>query len=160
MPAKSLQILWEDAFGGRLTTSLDVDDSYNIADAETIAALNAHRALSQARIVSIHEVKSLDISGLTNGAAVSTGQYDRVKDKAALQLRVTASGQVKQVTIPAPVDSLFLTTGSYAYQEVVGPATAPLAAWIAASITEPFLVSAEGSAVTYRKGWRVGQPHP
>lgn len=160
MAAKLWTLVWEDAFGSRITTELQVDSTYTGVDAQSVAALNALRAMSQAKLISVHETLPIDISGLTNGAPSTTGSFDRVKDKAALQLKVTASGRVNQITVPAPVDGLFLATGAYALQEVVAAGTAPLSTFIAAAITEPLLVSAEGGAVTYRKGWRVGQPHP
>jgi hypothetical protein len=160
MASKLWTVQWKDFFGSLITTELNVDTTYGIADAESIAALNALRALSQAEIVSIHETIPLSIAGLTNPVAANAGSFDRVKDKAALQLKVTSSGRVNQVTVPAPVDGLFLATGAYALQEVIAPGTAPLSTFVAAAVTEPLLVSAEGGAVTYRKGWRVGQPHP
>lgn len=157
--ANTLTMKWQDAFGAFLTTSCDIDPAYDIGDTEVAAFLQAMRNMTQAKLIEASIAKKIDITGLTNGAPASAGSFDRVNDQAALQLLVTGSGAVKQVTVPAPLDTIFTQTGAYAFQEV-DPADSLVLAFVAAGVTEPILVSAEGGAVTYRKGWRRGQKHP
>lgn len=156
--ADLLTIEYKDAHNVTGSFSAWIDPGYTVASAEVLAMIQAFRNLTQCQVVEASIAKKVDLSTLTNPAPSTGGSYDRVRMQAQLQLARADNTGFLTVTVPAPVDGIFQTSGAYAMQDV-DPADALIVAWVAAAITEPILVTPQGGAVTFRKGWLKGQPH-
>lgn len=158
MGSQLLSLEYQDKAGRTGTFSLYVDDSLAKDDAALLAIIQAHRNMSQANLIEASLQVPIDISGLTNPAAADTGSYDTVRDQAVLQeARIDNTGYL-QVSVPAPIDGIFMTSGGYAGQDV-NPAAAAVLAWETAIEGTGKMVTPQGGQVTFRKGWRKGQPH-
>jgi len=157
--ATRLVYKYRDYQGREASFSQHVADAYaSASDADLLAMIQAHRNMTQAFLVDVKIEVDVDISGLANVAAIQSGSFDSVRDQAIL-LGKTASGSIVRVTVPAPLDAIFQSSGSYALQDV-NKASAEVAAFIAEAITEPVWSHPEDAPVTsLSKGWRRGLPH-
>lgn len=158
MALAQLNVTWEDAYAKTGVFGFLIDAAYDDGVyAEILAFLQDMLDASQAKITKVLLAKELVISSLTGNAVATTGSYDRIDDQAVLAFRA-ASGLDVKLSIPAPVDSVFQTTGAHAQQDV-NPADATIVALILTGITEAVLASRAQDALTFRKGWRKGQKH-
>lgn len=165
MAADLLTLKYRDAFGAEGSFSIHIQAGLAPSNADLLAAIQAHRNLSQAQLVSAKLVADIDISGLANPAAVATGSYDRVRDQAVLQARRVDGTGVVRCSVPAPVDAVFESTGAYAQQDVDGDG-ALVQAFRNAILDEQTSVTAgeiwtspQEDDLDFDKGWRKGQPH-
>jgi len=158
MAASTLMLKWRDYQGRETTLGYNVGSAYPPGDADLLALIQALQNMSQANIVEAWVLVSIDPSGLTGSQPVESGSFDAVGDQAQLQFdRADNTGKVK-ITIPAPLDTLFVGTGPYALADI-DTADSLVAALVTAGITEPVLVSPQEGALTLDKGWRKGQKH-
>jgi len=160
MPTGTLSVRYQDAHGKVGTFGVLVDTAYDDGVyAEIIALVQSMLDASQAQVTGVQLLKDLDIVGsLTGNSAVTGGAYDRIDDQAILAWR-SPEGLDIRMSVPAPVDGLFATSGAYAQQDV-DPASTELLAVIAAGSTTPVLAPKVGTTpLSFRKGWRKGQKH-
>lgn len=158
MAAKLISVKWRDAQGRETTLSYSIGTAYSAGDAELTALLQALQNMSQAEIVEAHLMVPVVVTGLTGAQPVDTGSFDSVADHCLIQFdRADLTGKIR-ATIPAPLDTIFLQTGTYALQDL-DTSDSLVIALVAAGITEPVLVSPQDTPLTLDKGWRRGLPH-
>ena len=149
-------VYWVDVHGNRGSFAFLFDDTYFAAPyTELLAFVQDLIDGSQAQAEKVTIASELDISGLTNPAAVGTGNYDKLGDQALLQWRA-ASGALTKITVPAPVDALFEATGKFAMADVDLGAALVLAI---KATGEVILTNVHGASVDLQKGWRKDQKH-
>jgi len=158
MAAKLLSVKWRDVQGRETTLSYSIGTAYSSGDAELTALLQALQNMSQAEIVEAHLMVPVTVTGLTGSQPVDTGSFDSIAHHALFQFdRADLTGKIR-ITVPAPLDTLFLQTGTYALQDV-DASDSLVVALIAAGVTEPTLVTPQDGPVAFDKGWLRGLPH-
>jgi len=151
-----VQVSYDDWRGKRGTFGFLMDAAFNAAPyTELIAALNALRAASQCTITQVMIADVFDISVLTNPAAGGATSDATINEQAVLAFRSTSGSDVK-VSLPGPLDTIFVATGGYAGQDVD-----ELDALVVALVDALEVIGVDrGEAqYSYRKGWRRGHPH-
>lgn len=158
MSVATLNITYLDAYGKSGVFSALIDAVYDDGVyAEILAFLQDLVDASQAQITKCVLAKPLSLATLTSNSASSAGSYDRIDDQGILSFRSAAGLDIK-ISVPAPVDALFMAAGAFAAQDV-DPAGAEVVALIATGVTEPLLAAKTEDVLTFRKGWRKGQKH-
>lgn len=156
--ANLLNIKWRDAQGREKTLSYNIKSTYSATSSELLAMIQALQACSQADVVEAHLSLSVDVSGITGSQPTSSGSFDSVEDMVILLWdRDDNTGKIR-VSVPAPLDTIFIQTGTYALQDVDASDSLILAV-IAAGDTEPVLASPQDGGLTFDKGWRKALPH-
>lgn len=159
MAVAPVTVYWEDASLRTFVQTFNVEDTQlGVSDADLIAFLQSLQNLSQARIIRATIAREVVVSGLTGGAATTSGSFDSVGDRAILQFAKTAATGSIQLSVPAPLDTIFQASGAYALADV-DPSDSLVQAMEAAGPDTDLLVTSEGGTVTFRKGWRQGQKH-
>lgn len=135
-----------------------IDATYAVTPfTELLALIQDLLDATQCLISKVTVATELDISGLTGNTATGAGSFDRVDDQAVLAFRGVSGIDVK-LSIPAPVDAMFESSGAHAMQDV-DPDSTEVAGIIATGVTEPVLASRAEDVLAFRKGWRKGQSH-
>ena len=162
MAAQIMSLTYVDKFGKTGSFQVCVKAGLPATDAELLTMIQEHLDMSQAQLLKASLIVPIDISGLTNPAAVDTGAYDRIGDQAILQGRKEDGSSFVRITVPAPVDALFVTAGGFAQQDVdetSAPVAAFLAAALSAAVAGEIWRACDDDLLNYSKGWRKGQPH-
>jgi hypothetical protein len=158
--ASTLSIKYQDKAARTGVFSMHVKDGLGPTDALILTLVQEFRDLSQAKVIDVNLSQKVALPAV-NPAPADSGSYDTIQDQAILQLaRADGTGYLS-VTVPAPLDTIFETTGPYS-GAMVNPASAPMVAWLAAAIAaspNEVLVSPQDGEVLFSKGWRKGQKH-
>jgi hypothetical protein len=160
--ASLLSVTFEDANGGQSTFSMNIVGTLPATDGELIALVQEWKDCSQARVIKAVLQQEVPIGTLSGNTAASGGSYDNVRDQAVMQYRREDATGFIRTTVPAPKDSLFLSSGPTA-QADVDPASAEVVAFLDAALNAPIageiLRSPQETQVDFQKGWRKGQKH-
>jgi hypothetical protein len=159
--ASLLTLKFRDHAGKEGSFSAYIDAALSPGDAELTAFIQEWIDLSDAQLVSASLQEQIAIGGLTNPAAVDSGSSSLVQTQAVMQAtRDDGTGYVR-LSVPAPKDSIFLAAGPTQDADVDN-ANADVVAFAAAADpvagTHPW-VSAQGTGITYQKGWKKGYKH-
>lgn len=158
MAAKVLTVTYQDAALRHVTLTYSIGAGYAADDAETLALLQALQDLSQANITEASVAEPVDVSGLTGSQPATGGNNDQVSQQAIVQFdRSDLTGKIR-ISVPAPVDAIFQTSGKYTGRDIVNSQSL-IVALVAAGITEPVLKSPQDTTLVLDKGWLRGEPH-
>jgi hypothetical protein len=159
MAAVRVTVYWVDAQARNFTQSFYMDDAgFGGSDATLIAALQDLQDLSQADIDHVEISRTIAGSSFTGSQPVETGSFDSVGDRAILQFTKRTAPGVIQVSVPAPLDTIFQQSGAYALADV-DPNDSLITALESTWSDADLLMTSEGGLVDFQKGWRQGQKH-
>lgn len=157
-----LTLTYEDYNGRRGTFQLKVQAGLGPANAELLAMVQEHVDLSLCQLVEASLSQAMDISGLTNPVAQQDVGNDSVEEQAAFQGRRTDGGGFTRISVPGPIDTIFVTTGAYAGADV-DPTNADVVAFLnaalAATIAGKIWEAPGDEPIDFDKAWRKGRKH-
>lgn len=158
----TLTLTYQDVNGTRGTFQMQVQSGLGPANAEILDLIQQHVDMSNAQLLSATLAQAITISGLTNPAPVADVGNDSVEDQAAFQARRVDGGGFTRLSVPAPKDGIFVSTGSFAGADV-DPLDADVVAFLDAALNATIagkIWEAPGSLeVAFDKGWRKGRRH-
>ena len=160
-----LTLKFEDAYGNVGSFQLQVQSGLGPANADLLAGIQDIIDMTQAQLISATLNQEVALGGFTNPVASAAGQFDRIDDQAVLQARREDGSGFTRMTVPAPVDAIFVTSGPKAYADVDG-GSALVTAFRNSMLDELTAVTAGeiweapgGLPVNWSKGWRKGTKH-